>query len=725
MAAISAVIFGTTFTSCSHNFDLYEGGGDSNEKKEKYTAELMEAEYNAVFETVFGKVGQNVDWGFGSSSAGSRAATRSFTRAITSSHTFSKKPAAPAASVFAESVPDGVTYLGTHNSVYNQYDTYWAELPNNTCWVDAEAVNNKWKLHFDRYEGYVFYIKGEISVSDFYFTTKSKIYLTKDAKLNISGNYSCQSKMEFYIAEGAELNFTGKLETNGASFYNNGTISSSEIINSNGGYIYNTSKGEINTGFIQLSNDNCNFINDGTVTAKQLQVTNTSFFYNSGTLDLTQDNNANGELSVEKENSEVINDGTIIAKRFHTAGSGHLQNNGDMTITGNTEVDSNNASWVNNGTYETNNFYFTAGSRNVINNCRLIVDDEFDMNVGDGVSAFRMDAGASVRTRFFHGGKLVHPEKSWENATAGPFRVEMGANSLFEVTETATMGNTADNDFYGIFSLAESGYAVFKANKIEKVRDNQGNIVSYGGNLYVVSETTHFEQGYSGSTPYIVEKDGFTIENNLFTAGKLPKYTINESLPCNPGFEGEKKPENKVYRVICEDLSASDDTDFDFNDVVFDVYPDTDANGNVLTTGATIKLICAGGIYHLTVAGHEVHKEFDPSQEGAANGEYLMINTGRNKIDNEPEFHITVDCSTPEKINENIQIYVTKVNPDTGDDLRPAELKAEIGAPAAKVLVDQTFTPLKERESIKKKRPKFKAYVNGTLRDEKWWSDED
>ena len=63
-----------------------------------------------------------------------------------------------------------------------------------------------------------------------------------------------------------------------------------------------------------------------------------------------------------------------------------------------------------------------------------------------------------------------------------------------------------------------------------------------------------------------------------------PNINIPET-PCNPGFKGG----NPLYRVIAEDLSASEAGDFDFNDVVFDVVKAE--NGKT-----TLKLICAGGV---------------------------------------------------------------------------------------------------------------------------------
>ena len=70
-----------------------------------------------------------------------------------------------------------------------------------------------------------------------------------------------------------------------------------------------------------------------------------------------------------------------------------------------------------------------------------------------------------------------------------------------------------------------------------------------------------------------------------------PNINIPET-PCNPGFKGG----NPLYRVIAEDLSASEAGDFDFNDVVFDVVK---AEGG----STTLKLICAGGVLPLRVRG--------------------------------------------------------------------------------------------------------------------------
>ena len=166
------------------------------------------------------------------------------------------------------------------------------------------------------------------------------------------------------------------------------------------------------------------------------------------------------------------------------------------------------------------------------------------------------------------------------------------------------------------------------------------------------------------------------------------------------------------YRVIAEDLNAEQASDFDFNDVVFDVVK---AENNK----TTLRLIACGGIYKLTVAGVEVHEKFD---QQATDGKYPMINTGAKADINglDPvEFEIDGTYDTPEKIN-NIEIRVWK--PGTGDD--GIVLTAEQGKAACKILVDDSFEVIQERQGIGDEQGLFSSYVQGgwdPVISGKWW----
>ena len=175
----------------------------------------------------------------------------------------------------------------------------------------------------------------------------------------------------------------------------------------------------------------------------------------------------------------------------------------------------------------------------------------------------------------------------------------------------------------------------------------------------------------------------------------------------------DAEPEVHYYRVIAEDLNASEKTDFDFNDVVFDVIP------NEAKNAAKIVLRAAGGIYKLTVGGREVHEAFGESV--GANGLYPMINTSPWN----PEVKATLfedyagDFSDANIRNtiKNIEIKVYK----PGFEQNGIELTATTGKATCKILVDDTFTVVPERFGIADEYNDFTTYVQGYFADEFWW----
>jgi len=162
-----------------------------------------------------------------------------------------------------------------------------------------------------------------------------------------------------------------------------------------------------------------------------------------------------------------------------------------------------------------------------------------------------------------------------------------------------------------------------------------------------------------------------------------------------------------LYRVIAEDLNAQELTDFDFNDVVFDVVK---AENNK----TTLKLIAAGGIYKLTVGGQEVHELFE--QQVKADGTYPMVNTGAGPTHAPVTFTVDGTYTTPEQIRD-IEIRVYK----PGFEQNGVELTATTGKPACKILVDDTFGVVTERDNISNQYGNFTKYVGGEFVDEFWW----
>ena len=492
----------------------------------------------------------------------------------------------------------------------------------------------------DHNEPGTLYIKGNVDLTNgyFYVAQNTTIYLVKGATLTLNANDSknFQNGCNFYIADGAKIVTDGDFIPNSCNFYNHGTIKAANV----------------------LPNGN-------------------SLIYNHGTIETT------GKVTLNNLETKLVNDGELSASELNTWGSSKFQNTGIATISGKTTVNSNDNIWVNNGKYTTATYTYQAGSSEVVNTCSMKVTGEFYINLGDnaGQNSFRMDGGASCVVGSFK--------------AQGPFYIYMGANALFKVEGTATLDATKAN--YGIYGPT-SGYAVFQAKDIVNGRDGQGYEVTYGNNLYIVAET-HFAQGKSGDYPYIDFKGGCS-ENNIYKDGKLPSFSI-ESSECNPGFTGETPdptPQANV-RVIAEDLSVSDNSDFDFNDVVFDVTFDSPEQGKT-----TITLQAAGGTLPLYVGGHEVHEEFGVSTK-------TMVNTVAGASKDPVRF--VLDDTFGHNAN-NILVQVEKEGV-------LAEITAERGMVASKIAVKPNYEWCKERQDIEAKYPVFGQYVKGKVEGGNWW----
>ena len=167
-----------------------------------------------------------------------------------------------------------------------------------------------------------------------------------------------------------------------------------------------------------------------------------------------------------------------------------------------------------------------------------------------------------------------------------------------------------------------------------------------------------------------------------------------------------KNPLKCDIRIIAEDLSASEGSDFDFNDVVFDVkygYPAGDKT--------TIILQAAGGKLPLRIGvlddEHEVHKLFGVSLN-------TMVNTEDWTAHKDP-VTFTIDVQYGSWNINNLPIWVQK-----GSDW--VELTAHKGRAASKIAVSTDYNWVKELQDISKAYKNFDTYVKSGTPAE-WWKD--
>ena len=167
-----------------------------------------------------------------------------------------------------------------------------------------------------------------------------------------------------------------------------------------------------------------------------------------------------------------------------------------------------------------------------------------------------------------------------------------------------------------------------------------------------------------------------------------------------------KNPQFKCdIRIIAEDLSASEGSDFDFNDVVFDVkygYPEENKT--------TIILQAAGGKLPLCIGvlddEHEVHNLFGVSLN-------TMVNTEDWTAHKDP-VTFTIDVQYGSGNINNLPIWVQK-----GSDW--VLLTAHKGKAASKIAVSTDYKWVKELKDISNAYKNFDTYVTNCTPE--WWKD--
>ena len=716
MSGIAAIAVCAAFTSCSKNSELFDQNAAEQQKQEAINKniETAKANYAAAFEKAFGKVGSNVDWGFGSS-------TRALTRVsdlLKDKFTLPKfrdtnpivKPELPTTFTFQNTVPENAKYAKDYQN-YQKGDVIYID-------TEYQTLNNPQNT-----EDLTIYVDGNVA---YYGQTSSNgngtaFCVTENSTLTLG---AVSTNLIVYLAPGATLDIRKGLEekvinwwpyeseivetgSNSFSFQNphaaiymsNGSKVKASDLNLVGGAKLLNDGGTIEASNLTLDQD-ATLWNEGSITVTNtLTLTNTSSaLYNkegkkieTKNLDLINNNallfnegivEATGDITLKNSDAEIINHGTLSGASYSQAAGGKIHNEDEciVNITGKTDLTNSNSKWQNDGHWTSGSFVVSGTDKNGnnnFNNCRLTVNEEFYLDRG----AFILDSGAGVECGSFK-----------VDDTSGFY---LGNNSVLKIDGTLT--TEIINPEYGFFAYG-SEYAAVQANSIVTTTNDPESINYYGKLLVAIK-------------PHISE---YTAEPTVkFTKDNQNIATIPET-DCNPGYEGEDTP---TYRVIAEDLNASEASDFDFNDVVFDVEP------NEAGTAAKIVVRAAGGIYKLTVAGQEVHAAF--GQTAKADGLYPMINTQPWN----PDVKATLiesysgDFSSDTAIRNTIKNIVIKVY-KPGFEENGIELEAQTGKPACKILVDQTFNVVTERTGIADKNTNFNKYVQGTWDTETngfWW----
>lgn len=698
ITGLAAVAISGMFTSCTHENDTAGGSSDLG---------VVET-YEKAFISRFGTPSPDADWGFGPSTV--KAGTR--------------------ANLFNFSLPVNPTFKDKDNieepTISGVFDTVDDATKAGVTVVDA---TNKQNFNVESNKSYA--IDSKSSLNNLGNIQNSVIYITEDMTFNMSLNQNASNTVvitkgktvtvnsvnqyqTYYVADGATLNFAYDIsvERGFHLFMGSGsTVNTQNItikgvnpassIRNNGGTLNIGT--EQNKKTLTLENG-VTLWNEGTVNVYQELkiVNNNSAIYNAPghtitipSLTINNNNNLvvndgtftiNGDIELSNVNAEVVNNGDLSGSSLTLKAGGKFHNTGTTTITGKTTVDNNNnvgGEWKNEGTFITEDFEIKAYCQKVWNCCKMIVHKANDTGVFKIYGEFVLDRGASITT----------DNVDWVNKS----NVYMNGLSLFKVKETFDSDNK-DTDC-GIHAMADE-WAVLKAKSIvQRNNTNDQFRMAYYGKLWVDADT-HFDLWYKDAPSNTNQPNyKFYGEAKFGHEGDegCPVIPIvnaeGKTYSCTPGYNHTgDDPFEPVIRVIAEDMgdqSLKEASDFDFNDVVFDVTW-------VSESKVKIKILAAGGTLPLTVGWdgtgedyitHEVHYMLGYSES-------TMINTHStvgNYKDGVPpyEFEFTGSFSKANfaaNVRDNIPVKVRK-NGVWYD------IKADQGKAPGKIAVGTDYNP--------------------------------
>ena len=685
MTAATALVLGGLMTSCTKDTD-FSGAEATQSITEKY---------EQIFVTAFGQPAPTQTWGFGENTV---ASTRAMTRTISvNGDSYDKFPSNDDVnSHFPESVPQGADELPT-NGDYNYYFGNGAGHNYVISSAGTYTIGGSWQnivydaeLNKGVPQPYNVYVSvegdGEVIIKHS-GSAMHNLYILK-GNVKLDSSVGEMANVVITVAEGATLTDTreklsARTELYGAiELYNKGTF-----------YATNSTKYDMG---------------------------NKARFYNGGRATIT------GPLTyspADAENSFFMNfgdDAELTAPSMTLNSTGNFYNSGTTNITGETNVTQANIFWVNAGHYTTGTMTFSAKNTTFYNYCNLIClgkahmyDGEFNL-----MDNSYTEAGSAEMDNF-----IVNMGSNTGMNIKGNLDLTIGqGDGTYQGFRTS-----GTNDFLrvaGTVTVAEHMYTLELTGDITYAFNN---LVDLGANNTGVQPTYRFNAGTKEA-----QFDKLTVTPNTDSCGA--------TWTTGGGGGGDTDPD--VVRIIAEDLTwGSENGDFDFNDVIFDVQ--------LIDNGSNIRitLLAAGGTLPLYIAGVEVHEKFGVSTS-------TMVNTYTDNNGNLIKDHNPVSFTIPNQDKKNFVLDANgnETYPPYGSTVKDVawklpvevlkllsngnrglvELTAPVGKAAAKVAVGNDYNDwCPERTSVDDKffdqglrKGKFSMYVKKEVpyaEDSSWY----
>ena len=685
MTGIAALAMGGMFTSCSHDMSIYSGS----------QSEQILQKYEQTFVQTFGEPASTQTWGFGSSTT---AGTRGMTRTISvNGDAYDKFPSASdVAEYFPTAIPEDADEVSELESLYKgtsvqgqwgpvqMWDLYaiysnlikegynlkitqagTTELGGNyqnAGWDGAQGKNVAYP-----YNVYVD-VDGDVTLKRV-GATHFNLYILR-GNVTLESNYGEQAGL-ISVAEGATLNDQrNSIAANqGVKIFNKGTVNAT-----------NTEKYDIGN-FCTVYNEG-KFNVTGALTYSPGDA-NTSYFMNLG------------------------DDAELTAPSMTLNSAGNFFNSGKAVIAGETNVTQKDIYWVNAGHYTTGTMIFSAKNATFYNYCQLLVTGNAHM----------------------YDGEFNLMNNSYTEATTAEFDnfiVNMDSNSGINIIGATDWKAQGDGTYQGfrVFDGASGSY-VRLGGKATIASHKKTLSISEGITYYIkeieirkgdkVVTEQELKDNSDGDYP-VLDLNGTKAENLTVTPN-----TNSCGATWSTGGEdggGGNQDAIETIRIIAEDLTVNQRSDFDFNDVVFDVMWNTTKNT------VSIKLLAAGGELPIYIGNddnareiHELFSEANPTRNITVK---TMMNTYQGQ-------HNSYSC--PEVLlddnwwsGNNIQDIANSIMLRVQKSGTQFVLKAPKGEAPSKIAVGTDYEWCDERQDIEEKYgSKFTEYVGGAHSWNTWY----
>ena len=713
-----AMALGLAAVGCTHDADY----SDHSRK-----AQIV-AEYNNVFVKVFGEPAADQDWGFGSVAA-SRG-TRSQSNPEVPNIPLPYDEVWVADYLAAAKEPNSV-------NVNDNYDNKYWEEGKESEWVVDEKTNTVWPQYYWSGTG------AEIAYNYGSPSDEDKAWFEENCRALLNwnrwnGNEDGDALVDLVNEVYAKCQNTGR--ANWLVITTQGVKSSEEghwteateghwVIDED--YVLNFKITDTWNGGIGVA------ASEGADYARTIVVT--------GTWNLTEDQRigGSGKIIVANGGEIKVSDGKSLQfvneGRFVVLPGGKVTGEGSVEVTNGNDVglegynggeinvgkfNNNFGKFYNYGTFKADVLAGGAGESNFYNHNLAVIggakeNDNYLTPNTRLFNACQFYCKGDLRLRNYEGvmgsALLVDGELMCSGGTDGttdPSYVALAAGALVKCGEFYNNGTSWDGP-------TTNGYAVLSTGKITYLNwaDGPENGGYFANNIYVHADDWTNAPGGNGMAG---ESADAKFENVRNAAGNgnvtivatgdyevIPADDFQKGVKgCTPGFKiteptEPETPQNPWIfqcRIFAEDLSASESSDFDFNDVVFDVY--YKSNGD----STKVQLLAAGGTLPLTVAGYDVKERFGVSTSTIVNtGEDIGVVNGKTADPILLEGEVDPD---------DIDIVVAK-----GNTL--VTLTAHRGEPASKFAVKEKIDWAPEYHDIKLTYPDFGKWVSDPSIE--WW----